>query len=71
MRIFDLAADHGSEEHAKEVTPLTCICWYWGMVLLHYPRIPSKVPMKPGNQSIVSEWFTLPEVPSDCHYGVH
>ena len=41
------------------------------MVLLHYPRIPSKVPMKPGNQSVVSEWFTLPEVPSDCHYGVH
>ena len=58
MRIFDLSVDHGSEEHAKQVTPLTRVCWYWGMVFLHYPRIPFKVCMKPGNRSVVSEWLT-------------
>ena len=56
-RIFDLAVERGSGEHAKQVAPLTHVCQYWRTVLLSYPRIWSTVCMKPGNPSFISEWL--------------
>ena len=56
-RIFDLAVDHGSEEHAKQIIPLTHICRYWRTTLLSYPRVWSTVCVKPGDPGVISEWL--------------
>ena len=56
-RILYLTVDHGSEEHAGQVIPLTHVCRYWRSLLLSYPRMWSTLCMKPGNPSIVSEWL--------------
>ena len=56
-RVFDLAVDHGSEEHAKQVIPLTHVCRYWRTVLLSYPGMWSTVYMKPGDPTVISEWL--------------
>ena len=56
-RIFDLAVDHGSEEHTKQVIPLTHVCQYWRTILLSYPRMWSTVYMKPGNPTAISKWL--------------
>ena len=56
-RVFDLAVDRGSEEHAEQVVPLTHVCRHWRTVLLSYPKIWSTVCMKPGGPSVISEWL--------------
>jgi hypothetical protein len=56
-RIFHLAVDHGSEEHAKQIIPLTHVCRYWRTVLLAYPSIWSTVCLKPGNPNVISLWL--------------
>ena len=56
-RIFDLAVDCGSEEHAKQITSLAHVCRYWRTALLSYPGIWSTVYMKPGDPRIISEWL--------------
>ena len=56
-RILYLAVDHGSEEHAEQVIPLTHVCRYWRTLLLSYPRMWSTLCMKPGNPSVISEWL--------------
>jgi len=56
-RILYLAVDHGSEEHAEQIIPLTHVCRYWRTLLLSYPRIWSTLRMKPGNPSVISEWL--------------
>ena len=55
--IFDLAVDHGSEEHTKQIIPLTHVCRYWRTLLLSYPKMWSTLCMKPGNPSMISEWL--------------
>ena len=57
-RILYLAVDHGSEEHAGQVIPLTHVCQYWRTLLLSYPRMWSTLCMKPGNPIVISEWLT-------------
>ena len=56
-RILYLTVDHGSEEHPKQVIPLTHVCRYWRTLLLSYPRMWSTLCMKPGKPSIISEWL--------------
>jgi len=60
-RILYLAVDHGSEEHAEQVIPLTHVCRYWRTLLLSYPRMWSTLCMKPGNPSVISEWLVRSE----------
>ena len=55
--IFNLAVNHGSEHHAKQIVPLTQVCRYWRTVLLPHPRMWSTVCMKPGDPNIISEWL--------------
>jgi len=56
-RILYLAVNHGSEEHAKEIIPLTHVCRYWRTLLLSHPRMWSTLCVKPGNPSVISEWL--------------
>ena len=56
-RILNFAVNHGSEEHAKQIIPLTHVCRYWRTLLLSYPRMWSTICMKPGDLGIVSEWL--------------
>jgi hypothetical protein len=56
-RIFDLAVDPGSEEHAQQVVSLTHVCRYWRTLLLAYPSIWSTVYLKPGNPNVLSVWL--------------
>ena len=56
-RILSLAVDHGSEEHAKQIIPLTHVCRYWRTLILSYPRMWSTLCMKPGNPVVISEWL--------------
>jgi len=56
-RILYLAVDHGSEEHAEQIIPLTHVCRYWRTLLLSYPRMWSTLCMKPGDPSVISEWL--------------
>jgi len=57
-KILYLAVDHGSEEYAGQVIPLTHVCTYWRTLLLSYPRIWSTLCLKPGNPRVISEWLT-------------
>ena len=57
-RILSLAVDHGSEEHTKQIIPLTHVCRYWRTLLLSYPRTWSTLCLKPGNPAIISEWLS-------------
>jgi len=56
-RILRFAVDHGFEEHAEQIIPLTHVCQYWRTLLLSHPRMWSTLWMKPGNPSIISEWL--------------
>ena len=56
-RIFDFAVDHGSEQHAEQIIPLTHVCRYWRTTLLSYPKIWSVIRMKPGDLAVIPEWL--------------
>jgi len=56
-RLFDLVLDHGSEEHPKQIIPLTHVCRYWRTVILSHPRMWSTISLKPGDPSFTSEWL--------------
>ena len=56
-RILYLAVDHGSEEHARQIIPLSHVCRYWRSLLLANPRMWSTLSMKPGNPDVISEWL--------------
>jgi hypothetical protein len=56
--VADFAVDHGTEEHARQVFPLTHVCRYWREVILSYPKIWSTISMVPGDPDAVSEWLS-------------